>query len=71
MFGSRAGKDEMSGREISVSPYLLRPCRGLEEVLRDLTERAACGSGTGSGIGPPADPASEPAHDALEVRRQA
>ena len=67
MLGRRVGQEPTSRLEVSVSPYLERPCRSLEEVLRDLTERAERGSGVGS----PADTASEPAYDAPEDRRQA
>jgi hypothetical protein len=42
----------MSDKEDFVSPYLLRPCRSLQEVLREQEEQPRHGEGTGGGTAP-------------------
>jgi hypothetical protein len=54
----------MSRPEASVSPYLPRLCRSLEQARRDRSESATIGSNEGYRAGSSTAPVKESAHDA-------
>jgi hypothetical protein len=53
------GQGPVSQPDASVSPYLLRPCRSLEQARRDLRESAILGSHEGYRADSPAGPAKQ------------